>query len=507
MITHMDLTGRRLFVSPGSRELLGYEPDDLVSTSPHDMIHPDDAAGLRALFADFAAGSRERAVNANRLRHRDGRWIWIEASLKLLRGDDGRPSSVVGAMRDITERKSADQVLRRSEERYRLLADNTSDMVTHTDLAGRRLFVSPGAKTLLGYEPDELVGTPRADFVHPDDEPALKRKLDDLVAGRTDRASNINRVRHKDGWWIWIEASVKLLRDEQGRPRGLVSALRDVTDRKMADEALRQSEERYRLLADNSTDLIALKSSFAGPRPYVSPSSFTMTGYRPEEFAALPASDYVHPDDQARVAAEFAALTPDSPELRSLHRVRHKAGRWLWVETDFRLIEAGAPGRTVLVRSRDVTVRQEAEQALAASEARYRALAETTSDVITQLDMDLRRRYVSPSCRRVLGYDAAEMLDVMPSGRMHPEDAPGGRGRGRPGDRHLPQPAQAGALGLARSADDRRARCRHRRAGVADLLVARRDRAAAGGPPPRARQGRSRRGGAGQDRVRGQHEP
>ena len=65
--------------------------------------------------------------------------------------------------------------------------------------------------------------------------------------------------------------------------------------------------------------------------------------------------------------------------------------------------------------------------ALAASEARYRALAETTSDVITQLDMGLRRRYVSPSCRKVLGYEPAEMLDVMPSGRMHPEDAPGVR--------------------------------------------------------------------------------
>lgn len=424
MITHMDLTGRGLFVSPGAQELLGYEAETLVGTSPHQMIHPDDAAPLRALFADLGAGRIEQAVNVNRLRHRDGRWIWVEASLKLLRSPGGQPSSIVATMRDISERKLADEALRDSEARYRMLADNASDMITHMDLAGRRLFVSPGSRELTGYSPEELIGTERAAFVHPDDEPSLRRKLEDLVSGRTDLVANINRIRHKDGWWIWIEATVKLLRDASGQPTGLVSALRDITDRKLADEALRQSEKRYKLLAENSTDLIALKPSFTADRSYVSPSVVAMTGYTPDEFLGLKAPSYIHSEDQDRVEAVFAALTASQPAATILHRIRHKAGHWLWVETDFRLINADGPGRTVLLRSRDVTVRQKAEEALAASEARYRALAETTSDVITQLDLTLSRNYVSPSCRTMLGYEQEELLGVRPSTRMHPEDSP-----------------------------------------------------------------------------------
>ncbi len=244
------------------------------------------------------------------------------------------------------------------------------------------------------------------------------------MAGRTDLVTNINRIRHKDGWWIWIEASVKLLRDADGRPSGLVSALRDVTDRKLADEALRQSERRYKLLAENSTDLIALKPSFRADRSYVSPSVGAMTGYTPDEFVVLPASSYIHPEDEDRIAAIFAALTVGRPAVTALHRIRHKAGHWLWVETDFRLIDTDGPEGTVLLRSRDVTVRHKAEEALAASEARYRALAETTSDVITQLGLDLRRNYVSPSCRTMLGYEPEELVGMRPSTRMHPEDTP-----------------------------------------------------------------------------------
>ena len=190
-----------------------------------------------------------------------------------------------------------------------------------------------------------------------------------------------------------------------------------------AAKLARDNEARYRLLADNSTDVISLESSFAGSRSYVSPSVQAMTGHAAEAFLVLPASDYIHPEDQAVAAAIFEALSPERPGGKSLHRVRHKAGHWLWMDTDFRLIAANGENRTVLVRSRDVSVRHEAELALAASEARYRALAESTSDVITQLDLDFRRQYVSPSCRRVLGYEPEEMLDVRPSTRMHPDDA------------------------------------------------------------------------------------
>ena len=421
----LDLSSNEVTWSDGVYTIHGCDPASFTPTleGALALYHPDDRAAIMATVGE-AIRTGQGYEAGLRVVRRDGTMRDVLSRGLCETAPDGRVTALFGTVMDVTDLRQAERAMAESQARYRMLADNSSDMITHMDLTGRRLFVSPGARELTGYAAEELVGTQHAAFVHPDDEPALHRKLAELVAGRTDLVTNINRIRHKDGWWIWIEASVKLLRDADGNPSGLVSALRDVTDRKLADEALRQSEKRYKLLAENSTDLIALKPSFRADRSYVSPSVGAMTGYTPDEFLVLPAASYIHPEDEDRIAAVFAALTVGRPAVTALHRIRHKAGHWLWVETDFRLIDTDGPEGTVLLRSRDVTVRHKAEEALAASEARYRALAETTSDVITQLGLDLRRNYVSPSCRTMLGYEPEELVGMRPSTRMHPEDTP-----------------------------------------------------------------------------------
>ena len=194
---------------------------------------------------------------------------------------------------------------------------------------------------------------------------------------------------------------------------------RQMAQRQAAELRVRDNEKCYRLLAENSSDFIVLKPTLAGPRTYVSPACMAVNGYTPEEFAVLPVDHYVHPDDLKQVAAEHAALTVDDPHLTSVHRVRHKAGHWIWVETVFYLTDAGT---SVVVRSRDITARHEAEQALKASEARYRLLADSTTDVITCLDLDFNRTYISPSCRVVFGCEPEELLGTTPESSMHPDD-------------------------------------------------------------------------------------
>ncbi|MDO9426783.1 MAG: sensor domain-containing diguanylate cyclase [Methylobacterium sp.] len=122
--------------------------------------------------------------------------------------------------------------LRESEAHYRLLADNTSDMIVRSSLDTRRQYVSPASRTLLGYEPDELVGTLPMDQIHPDDAETFTRVLAALGAGRMARAVTRQRYRRKDGSWVWVEVTFNLTRHAvDGRPTGYVAAVRDVSER------------------------------------------------------------------------------------------------------------------------------------------------------------------------------------------------------------------------------------------------------------------------------------
>lgn len=182
------------------------------------------------------------------------------------------------------------------------------------------------------------------------------------------------------------------------------------------------SQARYRLLAENSSDLITLKSSVDGTHVYVSPASRTMIGYEPEEFMVLPDDLYVHSDDLGRVAAEHASLTADNPQVTTVYRARHKAGHWIWVEANFQLAGAGAAHENVVVTARDVTQRRAADQALKASEARYRLIADSTSDAITCLSPDLKRTYASPAFYNIFGYEPDAVIGASPAVVIHPSD-------------------------------------------------------------------------------------
>ncbi len=258
MITQMGLDGQRLFVSPGSRELLGFSPEELVGTNPIAMVHPADAAELQAVLADLAVGRRDRAINVNRLQHKDGRWIWVEASIRPLRGDDGRAKGFVAAVRDVTDRKQAHEALQASEGRYRILAEATTDVITQLDLSLRRQYVSPACRHLLGFDPEEMLGLRMFSSTHPDEVDAVQVLAGRLAAGEVegDRVVTTYRTLHKLDRWVWVEAGMNLIRDAATRsPLSLICSLRDVTVRQEAAHQM----ERAKAAAEHA---VRVKSDF-----------------------------------------------------------------------------------------------------------------------------------------------------------------------------------------------------------------------------------------------------
>jgi PAS domain S-box-containing protein len=144
---------------------------------------------------------------------------------------------------DRTARRKAEAQLRESETRYRLLAENTGDMIILTGPDRRRLYVSPASRDVLGYNPDELLNIRSGDLIHPEDWPEALNDLEDMLA-RHHRTSTMSyRARHKAGHWVRVEARRRLLLDESGKPQGLVSVIRDTSELTALEERLRQAQK------------------------------------------------------------------------------------------------------------------------------------------------------------------------------------------------------------------------------------------------------------------------
>jgi PAS domain S-box-containing protein len=157
-------------------------------------------------------------------------------------------------------RKRMEDALRESEARYRLLADHATDMIVRADLSGRRHYVSPASRDLLGYAPEELVGTRPQDFVHPDEAAGLAGIFSRLQEGRTERATGTYRLRHRNGTWVWVEDNLHLVRDAQGTPLEVISASRDVTERQRQSCELRLAKERAEEASQAKTEFLAVMS-------------------------------------------------------------------------------------------------------------------------------------------------------------------------------------------------------------------------------------------------------
>jgi diguanylate cyclase (GGDEF)-like protein/PAS domain S-box-containing protein len=196
----------------------------------------------------LAAGAMDTPLPF-RMRRKDGSYVWVEAVGRAIT-IAGQSHQRLNIVRDISKRVAAEQRLRESEARYRLLADSSTDMVFQLDRDLVRRYVSPACREVLGYEPEEMCGVRPVSMAHPDDAERLEKVFRSLLDGETDRQSIINRICHRDGRWIWVEAQLRAVIDPQTAAcSGIVGTLRDISARKALEEAAADANRRLRALA------------------------------------------------------------------------------------------------------------------------------------------------------------------------------------------------------------------------------------------------------------------
>ncbi|MBV8612007.1 MAG: PAS domain-containing protein [Singulisphaera sp.] len=255
-----DRAGTFLYANSAGARHWKLDRDTIVGKSWRDL-------GLPEGFVENLARHREEVFDSGRSFVGEvqlpGPWgdaSW-ECLLTPIQADDGAVEVVVVALRDLDERKRAERALRESEEKYRLLAENSTDLISRHDAEGHYLYASPACQQLLGYTPDELIGRPAYEFFHPDDLAAIAASRANPLRW-PDTMTATFRIRCKDGRYIWFETTSRTVRDPAtDQVVEIHCSSRDVTKRKHTEEALRASRALLQAVLDHAPALISIKDS------------------------------------------------------------------------------------------------------------------------------------------------------------------------------------------------------------------------------------------------------
>jgi PAS domain S-box-containing protein len=275
--------------------------------------------------------------------------------------------------------------LRDELELYKLVAESSSDLISVLDSDGTILYASPAHERHLGLRPSELIGQKASAFAHPDDVDAFPSA--DQSGAPLAEHRGIVRYRHRDGHWAIVEASVSAVAQNNGGASAVVVS-RDVTEQVRAEEALREREALYRALLIHGSDLIAILSP-AGDLIYQSPSGKSMFGYEPDELMGTSVFELLHPDDLTYGQEVLAAAIADPTHTRIAEvRFRRGDGGWAVGECTVTNMLDNPAVHGIVVNTRDVTERAQAESALRESERRFRAVFECSLDAVLLVDDD-----------------------------------------------------------------------------------------------------------------------
>ncbi len=425
-VWEMDREARYTYTSPRIRDHLGYEPDEVLGRHALYFVVPEERDRVGAIIGNVLTSPQPASGIEVTCSTKDGRRVMLEIGGAPFFDGAGRLEGFRGIGRNITERKRAEEVLRRSEEKYRSLVSNIPDVVWTVDASLRFVFISPNMERVSGFPLDEIQRRGARlylDCIHTDDVQKVREAFEGLFA-RGEPYDVECRVRRANGEWIWVHDRALATYERDG-VRYADGLLTDITENKRAEEALRRTEEQYRTLFEGISDAVFVaalgEDSSPGRFLQVNAVACERLGYTREELLRLSARDIDEPED---LTPAISLVRRQRTEKHFLFEVKEitKDGRRIPVEINAQIIEfEGRPA--MLAIARDLSDRKRVEEVIRQNEERFRTLVANLPDVTWTSDIHGRTAYISPNVVEVFGYTSEEMRvngEELWLGRIHP---------------------------------------------------------------------------------------
>ncbi len=367
-VTLMSADGVTLYRSPAVWRLLGLPEGAEAGDRGFERIHPDDRPLAERARAELIASPGESRTLEVRVGRDDGSWRWVEVRTKNLLCDPA-VNALVSNLRDVTERRDMLVQLRASEARYRRFIETTSEGVWMLDAEQRVTFANERVATFLGYdEAAQIVGLHINEFLEAEGRAAAAVRHERRRAGESEQIEAC--LRRRDGSPVWMLIDSTPLFDDEGRYEGVLAMGMDISERRRGDQALRESEARFRQLAASVREVFWMTDVEKGQMVYISPAYESIWGRSCEALYASP-RDWVaalHPEDRERVL-EAATTRQAEGTYDEEYRIVRPDGTVRWIhDKAFPVRDEG--GRVVRVAgvAEDVTARRELEAQLRQSQ-------------------------------------------------------------------------------------------------------------------------------------------
>ena len=421
IVFETDIKGNITFVNHAAYSLSGYSPEEFEKgLNVLQVLVPEDRDRARSNIQRILQGEEFRGNEYTFLRKDGCTFPVITETTPIVR--DNQTVGLRGLVIDISERKRAEEALRVSEERYRTILNEMEEGYQEVDLSGHFTFFNEAFLKIFGYSRDEMMGTNFSLFAA---EEAIAKKVyraynEMYETGLPIKSFEWDIIR-KDGARRTLEFYASVLRDSGDRPNGFRGIVRDITDRRLAEEALQESEEKYRNLFENANESIFVAQD--GKLVFVNPMTTMIIGYSGEELTARSFIELIHPDDRGMVIDRHLRRMKGEEFPHSYpFRIIHRDGNIRWVELNTVLINWTGKPATLNFLS-DITERRQAEEELQRTLDSLRKAFGTTIQVMVSA-IEVRDPYTaghqlrSTGLARAIATEMGLSLDTIEAIRM-----------------------------------------------------------------------------------------
>lgn len=412
-VTVSDLTGKIIYANPAEAEMHGYQRQELTGKDIGLFAAPEQRHPLS--LDEFQKLKRWKRESFNLTK--EGKQFPVLLMSDLIYDSRGRPAAIVTTCQDISDRKQTEQDLIESELQYRRLVESAHEMIFSLSPAGRIIFANQAWLAASGYSWEQSRDMSFCDTVGKDSEQVCLQAFSRVLTGVTWHNLELTFVA-ADGREIVAEGNLTP-QYHQGKVKGVLGVFRDITQKKAIEDLLRRSENHYRMLIKNVSDMILVLDA-DGTIRYQSPSVEAITGFKMQNIKGRPVFDYIHPDDLAMAERTFSTHLKQPGPVPALElRIKGRQGHWIFVEALANNLLDDPAISGIVINARDITARRRMEQEVRESEEKHRRLLNSIQSPVLALKKDMSIYYCNQAYSDFVGRSIPELegrrlLDLFP---------------------------------------------------------------------------------------------